>query len=749
VERGAVQATALAALSRRALVVDDVSELLREAATAVARALDADCVTIHELGGVDDEAVLRAEVGPPGQLGWTVVGDDVVLRGRGFRSTLGSRVRPNGRVWGVVSAFARRPEAFDRQDALVVESIANLLATAIDRKSAGDAYRSREERFAAGFESSLLGTLLVGPDGRLLEVNRAFGEMLGHDPAQLVGVSFLSITPAEDAAVNALQFQGMLDLSENRVQTTKRFVHRDGHIVRVELNVVSIHPPEGGPRCFFVQAQDITDRLRAEAARAEAERALRSSELTFSQMFMGNPLPMWLYELGTGRLLEVNAAVTEKYGYGRDELMAMRVQDIRVPEDAARLEEFMAALRADGSAYSDTGLWTHRRRDGTAMEVNIYSHRVPYRGHDAGLMIAYDLTARREAENALRESEERLRTLVVNAPVVIFLLDRAGRLISAEGRALRALGLRPAELVGRSAFSVYPCNAQVRSVLTRALGGEEFTSVTEIGEVTLEVGFRPLLDDQGRLREVIGVATDISERTRAETELRQRIAELRLADEERRRLLGHLVTAQEEERRRVANDVHDEALPTLAAAIMLVGQLSEQLPGPEEAQTLRSIDEALGAAVEQLRHLIGGLRPPGLDYGRLVPAIRSAARSTFPGDVEVTVTGELATEPRGAVRAVMYRIAQEALANCRTHAGATHVEVDLAEVDGGVRVTVRDDGRGFDAADIAESPALGHLGIISMRERAELVGGRWHIDSRPGTGTVVEYWIPSSGAGAG
>ncbi|TMC98608.1 MAG: GAF domain-containing protein, partial [Chloroflexi bacterium] len=184
VERGAVQATALAALSRRALVVDDVSELLREAATAVARALDADCVTIHELGGVDDEAVLRAEVGPPGQLGWTVVGDDVVLRGRGFRSTLGSRVRPNGRVWGVVSAFARRPEAFDRQDALVVESIANLLATAIDRKSAGDAYRSREERFAAGFESSLLGTLLVGPDGHLLEVNRAFGEMLGHDPAQ-------------------------------------------------------------------------------------------------------------------------------------------------------------------------------------------------------------------------------------------------------------------------------------------------------------------------------------------------------------------------------------------------------------------------------------------------------------------------------------------------------------------------------------------------------------------------------------
>ena len=748
-ERGAVQATALAALSRRALVVDDLSELLREAAMSVARALNADCATVHELAGTDKPAVLRAEVGPPGQLGWTVVGDDVVLRGRGFHSTVSSKVRPNGRVWGVVSAFARRPDAFDRQDALVIESIANLLATAIDRKTAGDAFRSWEARFAAGFESSLLGSLLVGPDGRLLEVNRAFGEMLGHEAGELVGMSFLGITPAEDAAVNARQFQGMLDLSENRVRTTKRFVHRDGHIVQAELNVVSIHRPDGGPRCFFVQAQDITDRLRAEAARAEAEHALRSRELTFSQMFMGNPLPMWLYELDSGRFLEVNAAVTEKYGYSRDELISMRVQDIRAPEDAARLDEFMAALRTDGSAYSDSGLWTHHRRDGTTMEVNIYSHRVPYRGHDAALMIAYDLTARRQAESALRQSEERLRTLVVNAPVVLFALDRRGTLISAEGRALHALGLRQSDLVGRSALSIYPRNEQVRSALTRALAGEEFSTVVEIGDVTLEGSFRPLLDDQGTLREVIGVATDISERTRAESELRRRIAEIHLADEERRRLLGHLVTAQEEERRRVANDIHDEALPTLAAAIMLVGQLGEQLPGREEAETLRSIDEALAAAVHQLRRLIGGLRPPGLDHGRLVPAIRAAARSAFPADVEVTVTGELATEPRGAVREVMYRIAQEALANCRTHAGATHVGVELAEVGGGVRVTIRDDGRGFDAGDIAESPALGHLGIISMRERAELVGGRWRIESRPAAGTLVEYWIPTSHASAG
>jgi PAS domain S-box-containing protein len=604
VERGALQATALASLSRRLLVVDDLSELLRDAAMSAVRALNADCVTVHALGA--------------SRHGWTVVGDDVVLRGRGFHSTVSSQVRPNGRVWGVVSAFARRPDAFDLQDELVMESVANLLAGAIDRKSAGD-----------------------------------------------------------------------------------------------------------------------------------AERTLRTRELTFSEMFMGNPLPMWLYELDTGRLLEVNAAVTEKYGYSREQLMAMRVQDIGAPEDRDRLEEFVTTLRRNGSAYSDSDLWIHRRCDGTTMEVNLYSHRVHHRGHDAALMIAYDLTARRQADSALRESEERLRTLVVNAPVVLFALDRQGRLISAEGRALRALGLHTADLVGRSAFSVYPDHAQVRSVLTRALQGEEFSTVVEIGEVTLEGSFRPLFDEDGTVREVIGVATDISERVRAESELRRRITDLRLADQERRRLLGHLVTAQEEERRRVASEVHDEALPTLAAAIMLVGQLSEQRPGRREAQTLRSIDDALGAAVHQLRSLIGGLRPPGLDHGRLVPAMRHLARSILPDGVAVTVTGDLSSEPRGTAREMLYRIAQEALANCRAHAGATRVTVDLAEVDGGVRVTIRDDGRGFDAGDIVETPAPGHLGIISMRERAELVGGRWRIESLPAVGTVLEYWIPSSSPAAG
>lgn len=606
-------AAALAAFSRRAMAGEDVSELIAAAATAAVEAVGADCSAVYELVSAGGGAVLRAGVGAQAELHASLTGGEAVVEGRVFRSALSARVLPGGRMWGTLSVFARRHAAFDEEDALLLESIADVLAMAIDGAAVAVALRRSERRLAAAFDTSLLGTLVVGSDGFLQDVNGAFCDMLGYDdPAQLRGVSFLVITPAADAVVNMLQFRGMFDLSANRIRTVKRFLHRDGHIVWIDLTVVSFEAADDGSRNFLVQAQDITERLRA--------------------------------------------------------------------------------------------------------------------------------------ESALRDSEERLRAVLRNAPVVIFTLDPEGALTFVEGRALQALGLRTADLLGRSAFSVYPEHSQVRSVLSRALAGEEFFAVLDIGGVTLEGSFRPLISADGRLEQVIGVATDVSERTRAESDLRRTIDELRAADEERRRLLGHVVTAQEEERRRVANDVHDEALPTLATAILLIGQLGEELSGAQ-AQTLRGIDEALAGTVEQLRHLIGGLRPPGLDHGRLVPALRQAARSVFSDAIEVVVTGELSMEPRGSPRAVVYRIAQEAFENSRKHAGARHVEVHVTEVDDGVRVTIHDDGSGFDARETTDSPPLGHLGMISMRERAEFVGGWWRVESTPGAGTVIDYWIPLSSDG--
>jgi signal transduction histidine kinase len=198
-----------------------------------------------------------------------------------------------------------------------------------------------------------------------------------------------------------------------------------------------------------------------------------------------------------------------------------------------------------------------------------------------------------------------------------------------------------------------------------------------------------------------------------------------------------------EERRRAAEDIHDEALQTLAGAIILVDHLGMVVSGPGEEELVGAVEDALQTAVRQLRSVIGGLRPQSLEPGLLVAAISEAAQRTFANQgVRVSVVGELPREPEPLIRTVIFRIAQEALANCRKHAGASRIEVSAAEVDGGIRVSISDDGVGFNALDVGGSAARGHMGLSSMCERAALAGGRWSIESRPGSGTVVEYWIP-------
>ena len=93
------------------------------------------------------------------------------------------------------------------------------------------------------------------------------------------------------------------------------------------------------------------------------------------------------------------------------------------------------------------------------------------------------------------------------------------------------------------------------------------------------------------------------------------------------------------------------------------------------------------------------------------------------------------------MRAVLFRIAQEAIANARKHASATRIDVSIADVDGGVRLTVSDDGRGFDVG-VIDSPEPGHIGLPTMIERAQLAGGRCRLESELGHGTSVSAWLP-------
>lgn len=224
----------------------------------------------------------------------------------------------------------------------------------------------------------------------------------------------------------------------------------------------------------------------------------------------------------------------------------------------------------------------------------------------------------------------------------------------------------------------------------------------------------------------------VAERT---GELRTAISHLEDVDRQRRRLLEHVVTVGEEERRRIAGDIHDDPVQKLVALKMRLELLGKAHPELEEIQEAK---EGVLLSIRSLRHLLFDLRPPVLDEQGLGPALRS-----FLENAEVTfrwsVEDELVRQPSPQTRLILYRIAQEALTNTRKHAQAELVRVRLSESDGGVAMEVADDGVGFEPQDGA---APGHMGLATMRERAEMAGGRCELHSLPGQGTTLDVWMP-------
>ena len=212
---------------------------------------------------------------------------------------------------------------------------------------------------------------------------------------------------------------------------------------------------------------------------------------------------------------------------------------------------------------------------------------------------------------------------------------------------------------------------------------------------------------------------------------------------EQSKLMAALIAAEEETRRRIAADIHDDTAQAVAAAALRIDALVAELRDPIARETAVNAREALAEANRRLRRLLFELRPPALDRAGLAAALESYLTDGFSHDgFDWRVDDRLETEPSPEVRAILYRVALEALTNVRKHARASVVEVLLERRGVGVAVRVRDDGEGFElpAPDAPAEP--GHIGIVSMRERAEAAGGQFALSSTPGGGTIVDFWMP-------
>jgi signal transduction histidine kinase len=223
----------------------------------------------------------------------------------------------------------------------------------------------------------------------------------------------------------------------------------------------------------------------------------------------------------------------------------------------------------------------------------------------------------------------------------------------------------------------------------------------------------------------------------------EKVSQLEALTLERRRLLADVVGAQEAERRRIAAEIHDDSIQVMAAAGLRLDLLGRRLADGEDREAMQKLGDAVGQAVGRLRRLTFELRPQSLDTGQLPAAIAAYLTESQIGENGPLwhVDDRLET-PVGEQNAVIfYRIAQEALRNARKHAGASALQVMLERTRSGVQLTVRDDGGGCDVGR-ALSYSPGHLGLVAMRERAEIAGGWMRFESVEGAGSSVTAWLP-------
>jgi PAS domain S-box-containing protein len=256
--------------------------------------------------------------------------------------------------------------------------------------------------------------------------------------------------------------------------------------------------------------------VRDMTGRKRAEEAVRASEARYLQVFE-HVHDVFYRADANGAFAEVSPSV-EWWRYTPEQLIGVQVADVyEDPEERlaflsalleqGRVTDYEVRLKTGDGRVIDASVSTSLLRDPDGVVVGIEG-------------IARDITKRKSVEKALREAEERLRTLVANAPVTLFAIDREGVFTVAEGKAMDLTGLRADEYIGRSVFDLYSDVPGVIDAARRGLGGEAFTTEVETGDTVFEAHVGPVRDAEGMIAGAVAVATDITGRHRAEEMLR-------------------------------------------------------------------------------------------------------------------------------------------------------------------------------------------------------------------------------------
>jgi PAS domain S-box-containing protein len=541
-------------------------------------------------------------------------------------------------------------------------------------------------------------------------------------------------------------------------ETLKKFGNRSSLAIPLTVGENTLGAVTfGAVRAERNWSEDLIQRVRlvgeifaSTLARKRSEEALRRAELeyrtvadfTYDWEYWANP---------DGSIRYMSPSCERITGYPPGEFIdhPSLIREIILPIDRAAWDQHFQESRRGVQAHEIQ--FRIRKPDGQIrwIEHACQSMRGP-QGEFLGYRVSNrDVTERKLAEEAAHKKDESLAEAQRIAHLGNWTWNIETNELAWSDEVYRIFGLHPQEFGATyDAFLefVHPDDREaVQEAVNRSLADPSAPYSTEHrvvrpnhserivherGEVTFDDGGRPI--------RMIGTVQDITERKRAE-ELLQR------SQEELRRLSTRLLSVQEEERKRIARELHDGIGQSLSALKFLLEnrlQMMEKNSAPGDLQPLESMIPMLQNAIEEVRQMQTDLRPPTLDDLGIRATLSWFCREYQRIYSEIRIEQEIEVRENEIphdLKTVIYRVLQEAMNNVAKHSGAKRVRLSLAKKNGWIQLRVEDNGSGFDPRKVLSEERTGYgFGLTSMRERTELSGGSFSIESIQGRGTILQ-----------
>ena len=655
---------------------------------------------------VEEKRVLRT--GTPYELDLEMTSSDgskkwLVARGEAKRNSLGRIVQFHGTVQDIT-----------------------------ERKQAEKTLRESEERFRLAAKAGKMFAYEWDAATDLIVRSAESAQILGIDEAtDITGQQILAMVHPDDR--ERLQ-AAVAELSPEKpkLELNYRMLRPDGALIWVERNSHAHFDEQGGVLRIVGMVRDITERKRA-------EEELRESEEKFRSIFRDAGVGMAIVS-PEGYFLAGNDSFSKFIGYTEGELLGKTVQSITHPEDWPMFSKRLNQALTDGASFQGV----QKRclhKNGQVLYGECSASLIRDVDGKAQYFIAevLDITERRRAEQDLRESEERFRLVANKAPVLIWMsgtdklctffnecwLDFTGRSMEHELGEGWVSGVHPEDL--QRCLSIYSgaFDARVEFEMEYRLRRSDgkYRWIVDYGV--------PRVESDGTFRGYIGSCVDITER--------------KLSEESLEELSGRLITAQDEERTRIARELHDDFSQRLALLGIGLAQLWKKLPETEVEERAK-VHELLKRTQEMssdMHSLSHQLHSSKLEHVGLVPALRGLCEelsAKFEIQVDFTESGVACEIPKD-VALCLFRIAQETLGNVVKHSRAKHAKAELCSENDEISLRIVDAGVGFDPA--LRTANMG-IGLVSIRERLRLVGGRLAVQSTPMRGTEILAEVPLS-----